>query len=343
MIFDRISLVSAYKALNYVNANDGMVTDILFNVQSHYGTKTKLRFKNLNALLEHINTNFPYKNIDAKREYVNEIESIWNLLSFSVHLKDIDKQIESKHNIFVNNIRNDFESGSKNRLNSMCVTQLTKLFKGNTRLKFLKDNLPDGGYTVPNVFYTELINKHYSLTQFALPSTPNINPRLISMFRIISRTPTPAYFIHWNGTGGYPGVNSLTSPTSDYYLNDGTATTNLDLVWSDMVANVGNPNNIAEIGTIDDLTSYSTDNIPNGTIGFPSVSGSQRYYWIIAQSVSNLNPVTSHQFTLPDSVNALFVMKERLAFNIDSVPYWMYELDFTSSGDVLNMNTIPIN
>jgi hypothetical protein len=253
MIFDRISLVSAYKALNYVNANDGMVTDILFNVQSHYGTKTKLRFKNLNALLEHINTNFPYKNIDAKREYVNEIESIWNLLSFSVHLKDIDKQIESKHNIFVNNIRNDFESGSKNRLNSMCVTQLTKLFKGNTRLKFLKDNLPYGEYTVPNIFYTELINKHYYITQFALPPTPNIIPRLISLFRISSRTPTPAYFIHWNGTGGYPGVNSLTSPTSDYYLNDGTATTNLDLVWSDMVANVGNPNNIAEIGTIDDL------------------------------------------------------------------------------------------
>jgi len=341
MIFDRISLASAYKALNYVNTNDGMVTNILFNTRSHYGTKTKLRFKNLNALLEYICINFPYKNIDAKCEYVNEIESIWNLLSFSVHLKDINKQTESKHNIFVNNIRNDFESGSKGNLNSISVTQLTKLFKGNARLNFLKDNLPHDSYTIPNIFYTELINEHYYITQFALPPVPNITSRLISISRIITRTPTPAYFIHWNGTGGYPGVNSLTSPTSDYYLNDGTPTTDLDLVWSDMVANVGTPNNIAEIGTISDLTSYN--NITDGTIGFPAISGSQRYYWIIAQSVSNINPVDAPQFTLPDSVNAMFVMKERLSFNIDSVPYWMYELDFNSSGDILNMNSIATN
>ena len=47
MIFDRISLVGAYKALKHVQDNDGRVAEILFNKQAFYGTKTKLRFKGL--------------------------------------------------------------------------------------------------------------------------------------------------------------------------------------------------------------------------------------------------------------------------------------------------------
>ena len=37
MIFDRISLVAAYKTLKYIDDNDGKVTEILFNRNAYYG------------------------------------------------------------------------------------------------------------------------------------------------------------------------------------------------------------------------------------------------------------------------------------------------------------------
>jgi hypothetical protein len=66
MILDRISLVTAYKALKIVNDNDGRVSDILFNRHVYYGTKTSLRFKDIAALKDYIETNFPYQFFDPE-------------------------------------------------------------------------------------------------------------------------------------------------------------------------------------------------------------------------------------------------------------------------------------
>ena len=41
MVFDRISLIEAYKVLKTVNENDGPVSKILFNKTAFYGTKTQ--------------------------------------------------------------------------------------------------------------------------------------------------------------------------------------------------------------------------------------------------------------------------------------------------------------
>ena len=113
MIFDRISLVSAYKALKYVNDNDGRVTEILFNKQSYYGTKTSQRFKDLAELKAFIGSQYGYQYFDPNCDCGTGNESIWNLLSFNVFLKDIATQTESKYAIFVNNLRQDFESGKQ--------------------------------------------------------------------------------------------------------------------------------------------------------------------------------------------------------------------------------------
>ena len=185
-----------------------------------------------------------------------------------------------------------------------------------------------------------------SATATPLPTATAI-PATATPIPAATATPTPdipGYFIHWNGTGGYPGVNSLTNPSTDYYLNDNSTTTNLDLIWSDMVVNQGTANNIPNIYTIDNLTEYTLsaqDGIPNGTIGFTATPTAQRYYFIIAQSVSVKNPVISALFELPDSSNALFTMKDRKSFNISGVPYWMYELDFNASTNPLNINIKP--
>lgn len=44
MVFDRISLIEAYKVLKMVNENDGKVTEILFHKSAFYGTKNTAAF-----------------------------------------------------------------------------------------------------------------------------------------------------------------------------------------------------------------------------------------------------------------------------------------------------------
>jgi hypothetical protein len=181
MIFDRISLVNAYRALNYVDSNEGRVSDILFNKDSSYGTKTIPRFKDLKALKLYIDTNVPYLYTDSKRADVIDRRTMYNLLTFNVYLKDINTQVESDHAIFVNNIRNSIESVKQSELNNTSSNELQKVFTENLRLKFLKENakydsyitssmdyLEPVGYIsiIPNGFYTELINKYYKLTQY---------------------------------------------------------------------------------------------------------------------------------------------------------------------------------
>lgn len=180
MIFDRISLVGAYKALKYVNDNDGRVADILFNKHAFYGTKTHQRFKSLADLKAFISLEFGYSHFDPNCDCGTGIENIWNLLSFSVFIKDINTQQESKYAIFVNNIRQDFESGKTHFLNPLSVKKITEVFNGNERLSFLKENYvcesyiqAQGNYVDPcdyieivsNDFYTELITRHYYQTQ----------------------------------------------------------------------------------------------------------------------------------------------------------------------------------
>ena len=180
MIFDRISLVSAYKALKYVNDNDGKVTEILFNRQAFYGTKTNLRFKSLVELKTYIDTEFPYQHFDPTCDCGTGQESIHRLLSFNVYIKDLQTQIESKHAVFVNNLRQDFESTKAYQLNNLSIKNIQSVFEGNLRLDFLKANYicesyiqQQGTYVNPcdyieivsNDFYTELLTKHYYLTQ----------------------------------------------------------------------------------------------------------------------------------------------------------------------------------
>lgn len=180
MIFDRISLVNAYKAIKYVNDNDGRVADILFNKQNEYGTKTAPRFASLADLKAFIDGQFAYRHFDMNCDCGTENESVWNLLSFNVFLKDINTQQEAKYAIFVNNIRQDFESGKASFLNPISIKKLQAVFEGSLRLGFLRENYIcesyiqyQGDYVNPcdyieivsNDFYNELITVHYYQTQ----------------------------------------------------------------------------------------------------------------------------------------------------------------------------------
>ena len=60
MVFDRISLIEAYKVLKTVNENDGPVSKILFNKTAFYGTKTQPRFDSVAELRTFIETNYAY-------------------------------------------------------------------------------------------------------------------------------------------------------------------------------------------------------------------------------------------------------------------------------------------
>ena len=180
MIFDRISLIDAYKALKCVDDNDGRVAEILFNRNAFYGTKTNIRFKSLVDLKNYIITEFPYYHFDPECDCGTGQESILRLLSFHVYIKDINTQKESKHAIFINNLRRQFESGHESSINKLSVKKLQAVFTGISRLDFLKENYicesyiqQQGEYVNPcdyteiisNDFYTELLTKHYYKTQ----------------------------------------------------------------------------------------------------------------------------------------------------------------------------------
>lgn len=180
MIFDRISLVSAYRALKFVDDNDGRITEILFNRNAFYGTKTNIRFKTLADLKRHIDTDLAYYHFDPECDCGTNQESIQRLLSFQVHIKDLNTQKENKYAIFVNNMRREFESGNAAALNALSIKKLQEVFTGNERLAFLKENYiceayiqKQGDYVNPcdyieivsNNFYDELITKFYHQTQ----------------------------------------------------------------------------------------------------------------------------------------------------------------------------------
>lgn len=174
MVFDRISLIDAYNVLKVLNDNDGPVTNILFNRTAFYGTKTVPRFATLADLKAFINTRYPYKYYEEDCECATEVESIYTLLAFEVG-------DQTRHSIFVNNMRTLLDSVKQAKLNDLSVKVTKEIFNKGNRLGFLFDNYvcfsyiqEQGQYVYPcdyieiikNAYYTEVIRDFYSRTRY---------------------------------------------------------------------------------------------------------------------------------------------------------------------------------
>lgn len=140
MLFDRISLVDAYGALQITEANEGKLAKILFHKTSYYGTKTVIRFDSLLELKTFINTSTSYQVFDPNCECATCDESIWTLLSFNVELP------LRRYVSFVNNLRGLFESAEGALLNKLSVDALRAVFTSNIRLELLLNNFECVGY-----------------------------------------------------------------------------------------------------------------------------------------------------------------------------------------------------
>ena len=140
MLFDRISLVEAYDALRVAEANEGIISQILFNKTAYYGTKTVVRFDSVRQLRQHIEQNFAYQQFDPNCECATCNDSIWQLLSFTVQLPDM------RYVSFVNNLRGQFESAEGALLNKTTKDRLALVFRKNARLVVVKKNATCFGY-----------------------------------------------------------------------------------------------------------------------------------------------------------------------------------------------------
>ena len=140
MLFDRISLVEAYDALRVAEANEGIISQILFNKTAYYGTKTVVRFDSVRQLRQHIEQNFAYQQFDPNCECATCNDSIWQLLSFTVQLPDM------RYVSFVNNLRGQFESAEGALLNKTTKDRLALVFRKNSRLAVVKKNATCFGY-----------------------------------------------------------------------------------------------------------------------------------------------------------------------------------------------------
>jgi hypothetical protein len=150
---------------------------------------------------------------------------------------------------------------------------------------------------------------------------------------------SPTYWFHWNGNGGYPGVDSLTTPSSAYYLNDNTTTTDFDLIFVDMLANEGTANNLEQY----DAAVFSAINntiIPNGTLVFAAnVASSERYYIAIPKSISTTNYVTTAKFA--DAANGIpFTFASKLDFTHLGNAYTLYEVFDQPIAGALTLNVV---
>lgn len=162
MIFDRISLVSIYDTLKIVDDNDGPVSEILLNRTANYGTKTIKRFKNIAELKSFIEEMYPFSIWDPECTCGTCNEGIYHILAFKVYLTN------EKHAIFVNNMRQDFESAKGTQLNGISVKKLSELFKLNNLLAQLKEDYTcfpyirvPGEYTDPCDYIEIIKNKSY--------------------------------------------------------------------------------------------------------------------------------------------------------------------------------------
>jgi len=140
MIFDRISLVDAYAALQITEANEGKLKQVLFNRTAHYGTKTNVRFSSVLELGRFIESEFAFQAFDPNCECGTCNESIWQLLSFTVELPG------RRFVTFINNIRGEFESAEAAQLNRSSKAALAVVFKKNATLIRLKKTATCYGY-----------------------------------------------------------------------------------------------------------------------------------------------------------------------------------------------------
>ena len=158
---------------------------------------------------------------------------------------------------------------------------------------------------------------------------------------VTDNSQTPAaqiHWLHWSSNAGYPSGSSLiVEPAGGWYLNNNTTTSDFDLIWADMVANQGTANNPDAIESYAASGGLTQSSIPNGTIGFNAIGAGNRYYIAIPQSMSG-DPSSTALFQLPDSANANIVFSGRMAFNISSVAYWLYDVGLSLSPDALNLN-----
>ena len=176
MVFDRISLIAIYDVLKIANENDGLVSNIIMNRTSLYGTKTAPKMNSIAELKSFIEENYPYVTWNPECECVTCNEGIYTLLGFTVNLKD------QKHSIFVNNLRKSFESAKNSQLNDLTIKSCDTLFKSGSILEDLKsgyvcfpyiNTLNTMSYMDPceyveiikNDKYATLINSYYKLTK----------------------------------------------------------------------------------------------------------------------------------------------------------------------------------
>jgi hypothetical protein len=183
MVFDRISLIAIYDLLKTINENDGVVSNILMNRSSIYGTKTAPKIQSIQELKLFINENYPYVTWNPDCQCPTCNESVFHLLSFTVHLNN------SKHAVFVNKIRNKFESAKEAQLNELSVKACNNLFLFDNVISDLKGAYVCFPYMaqldlyvdpcdyvemITNDAYYKVINQYYVKTK--RPDFPNMIP-----------------------------------------------------------------------------------------------------------------------------------------------------------------------
>jgi len=150
----------------------------------------------------------------------------------------------------------------------------------------------------------------------------------------------PTFWWHWNGTEGYPAVDSLTRPTSDYILNNNEATTNFNDVFLDMVAFTGADYNVQTMSS-SAFSAINSTLIPVGTLNFigNAPQADQNYYIAIPVSVSNVNYTTTAAFA--DAANGVpFTFNDRLAFSYLGNSYMLYQIYPSPNGAPLSLNVV---
>lgn len=212
--------------------------------------------------------------------------------------------------------------------------------------------LPSGSGTIPTYNSANAQSDTFDISVLADLSTEGTeNYKIVVKVATVSvaektvnvddTSQTPAaqiHWLHWSSNAGYPSGSSLiVEPTGGWYLNNNTTTSDFDLVWADMVANQGTANNVDAIESYAASGGLTQSSIPNGTIGFNAIGAGNRYYIAIPQSMSG-DPSSTALFQLPDSANANIVFSGRMAFNISSVDYWLYDVGLSLSPDALNLN-----
>jgi hypothetical protein len=217
---------------------------------------------------------------------------------------------------------------------------------------FVGGVLPSGSGTIPTYNSANAQSDTFDISVLADLSTEGTeNYKIVVKVATVSvaektvnvddTSQTPAaqiHWLHWSSNAGYPsGASLIVEPSGGWYLNNNSQTSDFDLIWADMVANQGTANNVDAIESYAASGGLTQSSIPNGTIGFNAIGAGNRYYIAIPQSMSG-DPSSTALFQLPDSANANIVFSGRMAFNISSVAYWLYDVGLSLSPDALNLN-----